>query len=1492
MRRLEGPRGETGMAIKFRNDLAAHPILVDGLTELTRFMRNPGHRAVAPLLHWDRRQALFIYDIGNKVLLADIIDRSQWRDQIPGERVAMELLVSASVVLDGAAREATRVGITNHGSLDPWHVLVDRDGSLSLLAYGLPPMDAIAWLDENGPLPERGIGYWPPERIDDSRPEGVFSDIYAMAVMATELAIGHPILDESQPGNAIKTILGMGGLRAQVQELGGLTRDVRQLLMELLHEEEDLRPPTAGEMGMRARQLMNQLSGKTLAELAQSAVGAEAPSPSTLHSGQTLVPGRPLAERDDFDLLEDDPLTQGYVDDQKDDDDPPTSTLDPLWAAPESPTSQRDPLWDDGPASAEDTWEMAAVDDDLAEPTVELPTMKVWDEDVEDDNTIHTAVPHHDDLSEEVPRAIPEAQYETSGVFNSLGPADSDFPPRPPTDEQLRDELTDPQGWSQRRWDDTDDALLDAPEPSMVDPIDLGDDEGPTFEHDPEGLNHVVKGFTTDQPTYFSEDIEKAEADARRARDAEIEAAVAAREEEEARAERLLSELPPIDEPSFGREATVDQYAADEDWGADEPGTGPVTMSIFEPMGPAPEVWSGQFETPYTEEEELDDVDVDPVDPPISLTAAREAWPDAPHQILLTASKVDLDAQRVLHDHGGLVSLSEHQTALLAYLAARPGREITSDELFHGAMRGREGSAKSVPGIIARLRNKTERDPKEPDHLLDGEAGGYLFVAGESSSPGPSPLPEPAGPLHGRDRELFDVIGALHEDALVTVVGPPGAGASQVALRAAIAMAEEGFEVHRAPVGGGESVASVLARGLGIRRLTREDHEVLNDIGRRLSEQEDLVLFLDAPQERPGLRDIVQRWMHQRPRGVILVAARGALELPGERVFRLGSLSIEEAIELFRKRVSHYRPGSQVPDELAAAVAEHLDRMPLALEAAAARTAFVSPDVLRRRLDQGLELEWGEGGLDADLAATLERVDALEMKALEQLVVFRDGFELSAAESVVRLPDATRSLITVLDSLAAKSLLHVTSPGNTVQVRWMLYETVRAHVRRGMDAQELEEAQRRHAETFGQLGLKLGAGPWVERPARESLVREQENLRAALQYSIPESGGAALGLTSILGYEDAGRLREAVDRWLGDHKRTPPSRSDLDLLNPKPTQEAFDWTNRESLTWQAAARLASARLDLHLGQPQKARSSLREAAELATHEVKLLAEVAWLHAELGSTFESEAALNKVSSADEWVRGVIALMRGRIHAAKTNMRKAERAFHEARHAFGELDADIGKAHVQRHLAEVYVDRGRGRRAISLVREALETFEDVLDIPSGLRCRMRIAELLVGLGEREDALADLDEITSTAKQFSANGLLALARGILGVVRTMDRDFEEGERLFFLALAGSAPDQKRIQALFSLALLLQGDRDSAHEEARGALPNSVAQAVVAVLERTGAPHENETAFLLYEAIESWRSGAALARFDAELADRPSIAVRMVLQCPQPKLRNLAGK
>jgi hypothetical protein len=147
-----------------------------------------------------------------------------------------------------------------------------------------------------------------------------------------------------------------------------------------------------------------------------------------------------------------------------------------------------------------------------------------------------------------------------------------------------------------------------------------------------------------------------------------------------------------------------------------------------------------------------------------------------------------------------------------------------------------------------------------------------------------------------------------------------------------------------------------------------------------------------------------------------------------------------------------------------------------------------------------------------------------------------------------------------------------------------------------------------------------------------------------------------------------------------------------------------------------------------------------------------------------------------------------------------------------------------------------------------------------------------------------------VIDSAVTASANGLLALARGVRGVVKTIEHDYEAAESLFFLAMAGSAPEHKRIQSLFALHCLLKGESETAHEEARAALPHPIAEALVAALERGPAPEAPE-AFVLWEALESWRAAASLARVEAAVTERGSVPLRMVLACPRQRPRRVAA-
>ena len=194
LQRVEGPRGEVGLAIRFRADLADHPLLQKGMDEVAPFVRDPGVKGVLPLAAWDPSQALFIYTIGEGRLLSEILIRCGARGVVPGERVAIELLERVAAILDDASAAGRRVNIANHGALNPWRIVVYPTGRVALVGYALPPIEVLAWLDEDtDALPGSGFRYSPPERIQDGD-EDVRSDLFALGIMASELALGSILL--------------------------------------------------------------------------------------------------------------------------------------------------------------------------------------------------------------------------------------------------------------------------------------------------------------------------------------------------------------------------------------------------------------------------------------------------------------------------------------------------------------------------------------------------------------------------------------------------------------------------------------------------------------------------------------------------------------------------------------------------------------------------------------------------------------------------------------------------------------------------------------------------------------------------------------------------------------------------------------------------------------------------------------------------------------------------------------------------------------------------------------------------------------------------------------------------------------------------------------------------------------------------------------------------------------------------------------------------
>ncbi|HEU4911565.1 MAG TPA: tetratricopeptide repeat protein [Actinomycetes bacterium] len=354
-------------------------------------------------------------------------------------------------------------------------------------------------------------------------------------------------------------------------------------------------------------------------------------------------------------------------------------------------------------------------------------------------------------------------------------------------------------------------------------------------------------------------------------------------------------------------------------------------------------------------------------------------------------------------------------------------------------------------------------------------------------------LPVPATPFLGRTRELAEVTDLLSrvDVRLLTLTGPGGTGKSRLALQAAAEVSDRFpggvFWVPLAPLRDPGLVLATAAAAVG----TGED--LRDHIG-----DKSMLLLLDNFEHLMGATADLHSLMATCPKVVLLVTSRETLRLPGEQAYPVPPLRGDEAVELFAARARAADPHF-VPGPTLVLLTERLDRLPLAIELAAARVRVLTMDQLVDRLDRRLDLLKAGRGADPrqqTLRATIEwshdLLDDEERRLFARLGVFSGGCTLESAE---RVCDAD---LDVLESLVDKSLVRVRDGDRF----WML-ETIREYaVERLRDSAELAELRRRHAEHFLALGEEAAphlrgsaAARWLDR-----LDDEHDNVRAALEW--------------------------------------------------------------------------------------------------------------------------------------------------------------------------------------------------------------------------------------------------------------------------------------------------------------------------------------------------------------------------------------------------------
>ena len=267
--------------------------------------------------------------------------------------------------------------------------------------------------------------------------------------------------------------------------------------------------------------------------------------------------------------------------------------------------------------------------------------------------------------------------------------------------------------------------------------------------------------------------------------------------------------------------------------------------------------------------------------------------------------------------------------------------------------------------------------------------------------------------------------------------------------------------------------------------------------------------------------------------------------MQGEAELDLPPLVHDDAVELFCERARAVRPdvtGTAAVGELC----DRLDRLPLAIELAAARTKLLAPEALLERLGDRLDALKGTRDaearhttLRATIAWSYDLLDEDEQALFASLGVFRGGCTLETAELVC---DAD---LDTLASLLDKSLLRRRT-GRLGEERYWMLETIAEFALEQLEATgEADALRRRHAEYFLALGETANLIAESQEPERAEIVRpEQDNFRAAIDWAVDHDPELAFRLTICLEqfwvmndpFEGVQRLKALLERgW-----RVPP----------------------------------------------------------------------------------------------------------------------------------------------------------------------------------------------------------------------------------------------------------------------------------------------------------------------------------------------------------------
>ena len=536
----------------------------------------------------------------------------------------------------------------------------------------------------------------------------------------------------------------------------------------------------------------------------------------------------------------------------------------------------------------------------------------------------------------------------------------------------------------------------------------------------------------------------------------------------------------------------------------------------------------------------------------------------------------------------GYVGVDVHRGARVAALAH--GRQVLITE----------ATARLVDGVALTDLGR--------HRLKDFDGPAQLFQLGRERhpplrTPGTVLLPTPATRFLGRERELYDAVSLVLTEtpAILTIIGPGGTGKTRFSIELSRLLAEdtEGGTVF-VPLAALRDPALVLP---AIADALGADDASPEGIAARIGERRTHLLLDNVEQLLPAVAATLASLVAQAPSLRLLVTSREALNVASETRFDLPPLVPEEAVTFFVERAK--RVNAEVePTQDVTMLCERLDRLPLALELAAARTRLLQPQAILERLEDRLDLpaqrdaDPRHATLRATIAWSHDLLSPDERSLFASFAIFRGGCTLEAAEEVCGAD------LDTLASLIDKSLVRRRADASGSDRYWML-ETIREFAAARLDeldAETLAALRGRHARRMLAIARSAGLQGELEptTPRPEIFRPEIDDVRAALDWATGADPMLAADLIVVL---ELHWLTQAVEEGLGrtrtllalDDVLPPRRRAELltldggltiiaehDQAAGEPSYHAAIDLYRELGDAQGQARLVS-RLAVHAG---------------------------------------------------------------------------------------------------------------------------------------------------------------------------------------------------------------------------------------------------------------------------------------------------------------------